>query len=134
MNGIQVKTRNTDRAQKSKPTAAAAAAAAAAATDKCIRFLFVSGSTCDNFQRWKKENGQVDALYDEWARWNTKACPKCHQRIEKNQGCDHMTCRCGYEFYWTTLQPYRFAFNFWPQPHTQLHSLFQSFNQESSNQ
>merc|ERR1711974_216339 len=36
-----------------------------------------------------------------------KACPKCHAQIEKDGGCDHMTCRCGYEFYWTTLLPYK---------------------------
>merc|ERR1719387_184061 len=39
-----------------------------------------------------------------------KRCPKCSNFIEKNGGCDHMTCRhrgCGHEFWWTTLQPYR---------------------------
>lgn len=36
-----------------------------------------------------------------------KACPRCHSQIEKNGGCDHMTCLCGYEFFWTTLLPYR---------------------------
>ncbi|CAG8437669.1 10521_t:CDS:2 [Ambispora gerdemannii] len=33
----------------------------------------------------------------------TKACPACTRRIEKNEGCDHMTCKapsCGYEFCW----------------------------------
>lgn len=36
-----------------------------------------------------------------------KQCPSCHEHIEKNGGCDHMTCRCKYEFYWSTLKPYR---------------------------
>merc|ERR1712039_782627 len=36
-----------------------------------------------------------------------KRCPKCSAAIEKNGGCDHMTCRCGYEFWWTTLKSYR---------------------------
>lgn len=36
-----------------------------------------------------------------------KKCPKCDEYIEKNGGCDHMTCRCKFEFYWTTLKPYR---------------------------
>uniref|UniRef100_A0A7S4RUE5 RING-type domain-containing protein n=1 Tax=Alexandrium monilatum TaxID=311494 RepID=A0A7S4RUE5_9DINO len=35
-----------------------------------------------------------------------KKCPKCTEYIEKNGGCDHMTCRCKYEFYWSTLKPY----------------------------
>merc|ERR1712179_713603 len=26
-----------------------------------------------------------------------KACPRCQAQIEKNGGCDHMTCRCGHE-------------------------------------
>lgn len=36
-----------------------------------------------------------------------KQCPNCHEHIEKNGGCDHMTCRCKYEFFWTTLKPFR---------------------------
>lgn len=35
-----------------------------------------------------------------------KKCPKCGEYIEKNGGCDHMTCRCRHEFYWSTLRPY----------------------------
>ncbi|CAE7027321.1 Gbp5 [Symbiodinium sp. KB8] len=29
-----------------------------------------------------------------------KRCPSCHEYIEKNGGCDHMTCRCRHEFSW----------------------------------
>lgn len=37
-----------------------------------------------------------------------KACPNCKVNIEKNGGCDHMTCRqCRHEFSWTTLANYR---------------------------
>jgi len=36
-----------------------------------------------------------------------KACPKCKGYIEENGGCDHMTCTCGFQFYWTTLKPFR---------------------------
>jgi len=35
-----------------------------------------------------------------------KYCPSCKAPIEKNGGCNHMTCRCGHEFYWNTLLPY----------------------------
>jgi len=35
----------------------------------------------------------------EWIDDNSKACPGCTVRIEKSQGCNHMTCRrCGGHF------------------------------------
>jgi ariadne-1 len=36
-----------------------------------------------------------------------KKCPSCGEHIIKNGGCDHMTCRCRHEFFWSTLLPYR---------------------------
>jgi hypothetical protein len=49
-----------------------------------------------------------DARLDRWARSNNvKYCPKCHIRIEKEQGCPHMTCaNCNYEFCWNCGQSY----------------------------
>lgn len=36
-----------------------------------------------------------------------KACPGCQRFIEKNQGCDHMTCQvCLHEWCWQCLRPY----------------------------
>lgn len=39
-----------------------------------------------------------------WIEANTQSCPKCHALIEKNGGCNHMTCRkCRFEFCWICL-------------------------------
>lgn len=39
-----------------------------------------------------------------WIEANTQSCPKCMSQIEKNGGCNHMTCRkCKYEFCWICL-------------------------------
>jgi hypothetical protein len=35
-----------------------------------------------------------------WRQENTRACPRCHVAIEKNNGCDHMHCKCGLDFSW----------------------------------
>mmetsp|Transcript_17006 Transcript_17006/g.30850 ORF Transcript_17006/g.30850 Transcript_17006/m.30850 type:complete len:711 (+) Transcript_17006:94-2226(+) len=35
-----------------------------------------------------------------------KQCPSCGAHIIKNGGCDHMTCRCKHQFWWSTLGPY----------------------------
>eukprot|EP00730_Choanoeca_flexa_P004872 TRINITY_DN11828_c0_g1_i1.p1 TRINITY_DN11828_c0_g1~~TRINITY_DN11828_c0_g1_i1.p1 ORF type:complete len:537 (+),score=42.57 TRINITY_DN11828_c0_g1_i1:170-1780(+) len=42
-----------------------------------------------------------------WLRANTRECPNCHNRIQKNGGCPHMTCRCGYEMCWRCGGQYR---------------------------
>lgn len=38
-----------------------------------------------------------------------KRCPACGEYIIKNGGCDHMTCRCRHEFWWSSLLPLRQA-------------------------
>lgn len=39
-----------------------------------------------------------------WILANTKKCPNCNTRIEKNQGCNHMNCRvCKFEFCWICM-------------------------------
>ncbi|MFH1832351.1 MAG: IBR domain-containing protein [bacterium] len=32
-----------------------------------------------------------------------KSCPKCGNGVEKDGGCDHMTCKCRHEFCWRCL-------------------------------
>lgn len=38
---------------------------------------------------------------------NAKYCRKCHQLVEKNGGCNHMTCRCGHQWCWLCGRDYR---------------------------
>jgi ariadne-1 len=62
---------------------------------------------CDQVSRWQLKNS-AESENVTWIMANTKKCPKCHKPIEKNQGCNHMTCRvaaggCGYEFCWMCL-------------------------------
>ncbi|UJR20497.1 hypothetical protein I4U23_023625 [Adineta vaga] len=55
---------------------------------------------CVLLLQWNKK------LFDDsetiiWLKANTRSCPKCQINIEKNGGCNHMTCRsCSHEFCW----------------------------------
>lgn len=49
-----------------------------------------------------------------WQEANTKPCPQCGTRIEKNAGCMHMKCtRCQYHFCWICLNPWQGHDNFY---------------------
>jgi len=55
---------------------------------------------CHLVSAWTKKN-KSDSENTDWIVANTKICPKCKVHIEKNQGCNHMTCRnCKHEFCW----------------------------------
>ncbi|CAL8089223.1 unnamed protein product [Orchesella dallaii] len=42
-----------------------------------------------------------------WIQTNTKSCPKCLSNIQKNGGCNQMTCKkCGFKFCWLCLKPW----------------------------
>lgn len=71
--------------------------------------------------------GEGESLYAQmrtcvWRAWNTKTCPSCNHPIEKNGGCDHMTCRCGFEICWRCGGPYAkngrrgHSFDLFPHP------------------
>lgn len=51
-----------------------------------------------------QERGQQRS--QEWITGNTKQCPNCPNRIEKNNGCNHMTCKCKHEFCWVCMGPW----------------------------
>ena len=41
-----------------------------------------------------------------WNRLNYRRCKKCGIFIEKNQGCNHITCRCGHQFCYICGEPW----------------------------
>lgn len=53
----------------------------------------------------KKRSGEdVDIRTRIWMYFNTQDCPNCHYTIQKNEGCNHMTCKkCAHEFCWICL-------------------------------
>eukprot|EP01085_Mycamoeba_gemmipara_P003589 Mycagemm_TRINITY_DN7744_c0_g1::TRINITY_DN7744_c0_g1_i1::g.3589::m.3589 type:complete len:163 gc:universal TRINITY_DN7744_c0_g1_i1:148-636(+) len=66
------------------------------------------GSTCDQYQKWKSDQGMVDRHFAEWSKGNAKKCPQCRATIQKNEGCNHMTCAsCKYQWCWLCEGPYQ---------------------------
>ena len=42
-----------------------------------------------------------------WVREHTKPCPRCATPVEKNGGCNHITCRkCSHEWCWLCTSTY----------------------------
>ncbi|KAI5363979.1 Putative Zinc finger, RING-type, IBR domain, Zinc finger, RING/FYVE/PHD-type, TRIAD [Septoria linicola] len=58
---------------------------------------------CQLVKLWLKKC-EDDSETANWINANTKECPKCNSTIEKNGGCNHMTCRkCRNEFCWMCM-------------------------------
>ncbi|KAF9181745.1 hypothetical protein BGZ50_005345 [Haplosporangium sp. Z 11] len=61
---------------------------------------------CGLVKLWQKKCAD-DSETANWISANTKECSKCQSTIEKNGGCNHMTCRkCKYEFCWVCMGPW----------------------------
>lgn len=58
---------------------------------------------CKVAEAWEEKNAGATDDDMKWIISNSKKCPGCGFYIERNQGCNHMTCRhpnCGHEFCW----------------------------------
>ena len=70
---------------------------------------------CKSMKNWLTKC-KDDSATANYIRANTKNCPKCDSTIEKNSGCNHMTCKnCKHEFCWVCLKS-------WPGGSRGLHS------------
>lgn len=61
---------------------------------------------CNLLPKWreiaKEENAEL-----KWIKENTKACPKCHERIQRDGGCTYIKCpKCNYEFCYVCGGPF----------------------------
>lgn len=58
---------------------------------------------CDIVKRWIKKC-EDDSETANWIHAHTQECPECGTIIEKNGGCNHMTCKkCKNEFCWLCM-------------------------------
>ncbi|KAG4078504.1 hypothetical protein HA402_009216 [Bradysia odoriphaga] len=63
--------------------------------------------TCDLLKKWI-EIQLEDVESAKWMKEHAKRCPNCKINIEKNGGCNHMSCRsCRHEFCWVCMQDWR---------------------------
>ncbi|KAN0065115.1 hypothetical protein ACQY0O_001612 [Thecaphora frezii] len=70
-------------------------------------------AVCPVVKLWLKKC-EDDSETANWISANTKECPACSSTIEKNGGCNHMTCRkCKHEWCWICSGPWTEHGNSW---------------------
>ncbi|GAB2252771.1 hypothetical protein Droror1_Dr00005618 [Drosera rotundifolia] len=67
----------------------------------CFGCLFEAHSPCSclMWELWSKKCRDQSETAN-WITVNTKPCPTCHKPVEKNGGCNIMTCVCRRQFCW----------------------------------
>ncbi|KAF7870289.1 hypothetical protein EAF04_004035 [Stromatinia cepivora] len=67
-----------------------------------------TGLTCGQYNSQTRERLQQEEASQKLMEKATKKCPNCQVRIQKNKGCDHMTCQsCKHEFCWSCFADYK---------------------------
>jgi len=72
---------------------------------KCLR-VYHEGLTCEQYSKQIEDEKDLDKQIK---NMNIKKCPKCKRPVEKNEGCNHMTCICKCEFCWLCLASFERA-------------------------
>ncbi|KAI4831225.1 hypothetical protein E4T44_09621 [Aureobasidium sp. EXF-8845] len=63
--------------------------------------------TCEEYQATLHRNTETDEQSQREVDKCSKPCPQCRVPIQKNSGCDHMTCKmCRHQFCWVCAAPY----------------------------
>lgn len=71
------------------------------------RVIWHTDMTCDQYDLLENQPSET-AANNKWLELFSKQCPQCRWHIQKNEGCDHMTCRyCKHEFCWECLADYK---------------------------
>ena len=68
--------------------------------------------SCAQLAEWMEKCSNESETAN-WILANTRKCPSCQTRIEKNHGCNHMTCKvCKHEFCWICMGKFGLLFIF----------------------
>eukprot|EP00931_Biecheleriopsis_adriatica_P120023 TRINITY_DN95175_c0_g1_i1.p1 TRINITY_DN95175_c0_g1~~TRINITY_DN95175_c0_g1_i1.p1 ORF type:complete len:422 (-),score=58.40 TRINITY_DN95175_c0_g1_i1:178-1422(-) len=55
--------------------------------------------TCEAYAEWQRDNNEGEERFDALANAEKmRACPRCGHMVQKESGCNHMTCRCREHF------------------------------------
>lgn len=57
-----------------------------------------SPCSCSMWELWRKKCHDESETVN-WITVHTKPCPKCYKPVEKNGGCNLVTCLCGQSFW-----------------------------------
>lgn len=76
--------------------------------DSCKKdFCFFHGNDHEGTPCTEPVPTRIQVLKTKFWRWrNSRKCPQCHNSIQKDGGCQHVTCRCGYEMCWNCGGPW----------------------------
>ena len=61
---------------------------------------FHEGSTCEQYQQWKRENNEADDRFEKMIEDKEICKCVCGNRFVKGEGCNTVTCRCGRKYCW----------------------------------